>query len=140
MQEKQEPIQVPVLRPEVKYSEFGTFSPKSVFKQIGKRVLLQLVDKSQRDGYLYSIDPENKNIVLLSEIEMPPSSSEESTKERKKSFQPVVVFGLGVETIQSNNFITHHLTILVFNEDICPIDLSYDFESLCREHCFKPIG
>ncbi len=65
-----EPIQIDFssIRPLIPFDQFCRFSPKTLLKCISKECIVYLTDKSIRRGYLYSIDPESHDLLLVTNV------------------------------------------------------------------------
>src|SRR4051812_42873501 len=89
----QQPSQISQL-----FGEFVLSSPQKLFGLIGKKLVFKMIDKTSREGYFYSLDPEANTIILISSQKA--SLEDGETEDGKMISLPMIIFGQNVDTVQ----------------------------------------
>jgi len=122
-----EPVNVP--RNPIPFSQFIRYPPKTIFEYLGRECRLFLIDRSTVEGYLFSVDPELHNILLVS-IKLVGTDSNDSQRtntefeNRPKPSENEKRENSGVKISKSFFVFAHSILHIEFLSDIpCPINL-----------------
>lgn len=88
--------QLKLVQPVINFDQFIKYSPKTIWKLVGKRTVVTLVDNTSREGYLYSVDPQFHHLVLLQLLDVTGGDQ----PQQPSSLTPIVVFSHAAKSIK----------------------------------------